>query len=165
VQKRNRHQLPANYTAGSGQLLANVGTVIALEKGPTEDEFFLSFEQIGANTRTYVEPPPPAPETPADADPQPRFGLRTFDEMNAAMSDITRVPVTNASVSQTFNQIRQSLPAVESLATFVPSHQSAIAQLAIEYCNALVEDASLRTSFFPGLDLNANVFSSLISHP
>ncbi|MEO0997781.1 MAG: hypothetical protein AAFX58_09700, partial [Pseudomonadota bacterium] len=44
--------------------------------------------------------------------------------------------------------LRQSLPAVDTLNAFLSSHQVAIAQLAIEYCNALVEDTALRNAYF-----------------
>ena len=55
----------------------------------------------------------------------------------------------------TYQELRQSLPAVEDVTTFLSSHQVAIAQLAIEYCNALVESPSAAT-YFPGLNLNGN---------
>ncbi|HEY3516382.1 MAG TPA: LamG domain-containing protein, partial [Gammaproteobacteria bacterium] len=37
------------YTTDAGQTLLNLGTVLPLEKGPNEDEFFLTFDTIGAN--------------------------------------------------------------------------------------------------------------------
>ncbi len=37
----------ANYSATAGQLLSSVGAVIALQKGPASDQFFLTFAQIG----------------------------------------------------------------------------------------------------------------------
>ena len=36
----------------------------------------------------------------------------------------------------------------------------AITQLAIEYCNALVDDSSLRSSFFPGFNFSASASSA-----
>ena len=49
------------------------------------------------------------------------------------------------------------MPATEAPAAFLSSHQVAIAQLAIEYCNALIEDRGSISSaaFFPGFDFNA----------
>jgi hypothetical protein len=41
----------------------------------------------------------------------------------------------------TFQELRQSLPAVEGLNTFLSSHQVAIAQLAIQYCDAMIGTA------------------------
>jgi hypothetical protein len=57
-------------------------------------------------------------------------------------------------VDQTFQDLRQSLPAVEDPQAFLASHQVAIAQLAIEYCNALVEDQALAAAYFPGFDFS-----------
>src|SRR5262249_30566689 len=71
----------SNYVQGIGQRLSNVGTIIGLEKGPSSDQFFLSFEQIGSLTHAVVEAPPPTPATPPDAAPQPDIGMRTFDEI------------------------------------------------------------------------------------
>ena len=56
----------SNYTAGVGQLLSPVGTVIALEKGPDSDLFFLSFDQIGSSIHVRTDPAAPQPATPAD---------------------------------------------------------------------------------------------------
>jgi hypothetical protein len=54
-------------------------------------------------------------------------------------------------VQSTFLQVRQSLPAVDSLEAFVASHQTSIAQLAIQYCSALVDNPG---TYFGSLDLN-----------
>jgi hypothetical protein len=143
----------ANY-GPTGQLLAEVGTVIGLEKGAASDQFFLSFEQIASSSKTYTEAPPPPVVPPPDDAPSADVGLRTFDEINATFSQITGVPVTNAAVSQTYTQVKQALPAVEQIGTFGSSSQTGVAQLAIKYCSALVDDAGLRGGFFPGLDLN-----------
>lgn len=144
----------ANYSAASGQLLSSVGTVIGLEKGAAADQFFLTFERIGSRSRSYVEAPPPTPATPPDLPPEPEVGLRIFDEINATFAQITGVPPTNAAVAQTYAQVKQALPAIEQIGTFGSSAQTGIAQLAIRYCGALVDDAGLRGAFFPGLDLN-----------
>ena len=146
-----------NYTPGAGQLLSNVGAVIALEKGPADDEFFLSFEQIGSHTHTVTEPIVSTAVTPPDQPPKPDYGVRTFDEINATYSKITGVPVTTASVASTYATVKQQLPTVESMDTFLASHQTGIAQLAISYCNALVDNTTLRQNFFgPELDPTAS---------
>ena len=49
-----------------GQPLANVGTVIALEKGPDADEFFLTFDVLGTHQNVRLDPVPLAPAPPPD---------------------------------------------------------------------------------------------------
>jgi hypothetical protein len=58
----------------------------------------------------------------------------------------------NTAVANTFDTIRQSLPATENIESVLGSHQVAIAQLAIEYCNALIENqgGTTREAMFPG---------------
>ena len=43
-----------------------------------------------------------------------------------------------ANVDLTYRELRQSLPAIEDVNTFLSSHQVAIAQLAIAYCDAFI---------------------------
>lgn len=146
----------SGYVAETGQLLSPTGTVIALEKGPESDLFFLTFEQLGTETRAYPEEPMPDPPALADSE-NPEVGLRTFDEINQTMSNITGVPITNASVADTYRLVKQALPSVESIDTFGSSQQMGVAQLAISYCDAMVDNTALRTSFFGGggvIDVN-----------
>jgi len=145
----------ASYTPTGGEVLSNLGTVIALEKGPNSDEFFLTFDVLGANTNVRTDPVPLPPPPPADGDPQPDVGLRTFDEINATMSAVTGVSVNNSEVSATYSTIKQQLPTVENIEAFLSSHQVAVAQLAIDYCNELVDDGSKRASYFPGFNFSA----------
>jgi hypothetical protein len=135
------------YTATGGQLLSEVGTVIAVQKGPSSDLFFLTFDQIGTNTHATTDPTP-VTQTPADLPAQPDIGMRTFDQINHSMSGITGIPTTQAGVALTFQTIKQQLPPVSSIETFLASHQTGIAQLAIKYCAALVDDVPARTAFF-----------------
>jgi hypothetical protein len=140
----------SEYTAAAGQQMSKVGTVMALEKGVMDDLFFLAFDRIG--DRSNPLPPPEIPQAPAPVDlpPESDVGLKTFDELNATLSQITKVPQTNARVAATYDLVKQALPAVEKLGTFGPAQQTALAQLAIQYCNQMVDDASLRTQFFSG---------------
>jgi mono/diheme cytochrome c family protein len=150
----------ANYTAAAGQRMSDVGTVIGLEKGVPDDLFFLSFERIGTNSHPALDPVVNPPAPPADLAAEPDVGLRTFDELNAALSQITGVPQTNTRVAATYDTVKQALPSIEKLGTFGPAQQTALAQLAIQYCNQMVETPALRTAFF-GASLNpANSGSS-----
>ena len=101
-----------------------------------------------------VEPAPLTPPPPADGEPQPDIGVKTFDEINASMATITGVAPTTPAVRATYALVRQQLPAIDDVSAVLASHQVGIAQLAIEYCNALVNDTSLRASIFPGFNFS-----------
>lgn len=145
----------AGYEPATGFSLAGIGTVVPLDKGPSADEFFLTFEQIGTQSHPFVEPAPTPLPDPPDADPASEIGLRTFEEISTSMSDMTGVPTTEPNVADTYNRVREQLPTVENIEAFLSSHQVGAAQLAIEYCNALVDDGALRASYFPGFNFGA----------
>ena len=143
------------YDPATGQLLAELGTVVPLEKGPESDEFFLTFDAIGGHR--YSRKPPPVPPAPAPADlpPASDIGVRIFDEINATMAAVTGVSPNDPNVRATFETVRESLPAVPTLEAVLASHQVAIAQLAIEYCNAMIENDTLRGTIFEDFDFGA----------
>jgi len=147
-----------------GQPLSVLGAVIALEKGPQDDQFFLTFDNINgvlydrpANAMLVV--------TPTDLPDAARIGVRTFDEIDASYASILGVDrlmvytndlgVAAPHVDVTYQQLRQSLPAVEDINTFLSSHQVAIAQLAIQYC-----DAAIGTNTNPNPDAEAIVWTA-----
>jgi hypothetical protein len=66
------------------------------------------------------------------------------------------VSPNNAGFKATYTNVRQSLPAVNSIEAFLSSHQTSIAQLAIQYCDALVDDAGARNAYFPGANWTSN---------
>jgi hypothetical protein len=142
----------ASYSTATGQTLLNLGTVLPLEKGPDEDEFFLTFDRLGTNS--FNRPPPPVPPapTPQDLPPASVIGVRTFDEISASIAALTGVSQNDAGVRAAVDEVRQSLPAVPSIEAYLSSHQAAIGQLAIEYCHALIEDPALRAATFPGFN-------------
>jgi Concanavalin A-like lectin/glucanases superfamily len=146
----------ANYTS-QGQVLANVGTVIALESGPLTDVFFLQFDTLGSQSYPIVEPipvTPPMPQGPIVAD----VGVRTFAQVNSTLAQLTGVPVTNAAVSATYQSVQQQLPSVPTLEAFSAANQVGTAQLAIQYCNAMVNNPTLAAQMFPGVTFNASTF-------
>lgn len=151
------------YEPGVGQPLSSLGTIIALEKGPTLDEFFLTFERLGDLSHVVVEATPAPLPAPPDGDPRSDIGLRTFDEINASMSVLTGVPRTHAEVAATFNTIRQQLPTDPTLEGFLSAQQMAVTQLAIQYCDALVENPTLRATFFPGFSFTTPAGSAFNS--
>ena len=138
---------------------ATLGAVLPLEKGPQDDQFFLTFDSL--NGATYDRPEDPmlavanyiaTPET-RSAD----IGMKTFDEIDATYAAITGVDRVTYQrggifmVDETYQELRQSLPAIESAEAFLSSHQVAIAQLAIQYCDAAVEDNTI----WPGFNFTA----------
>jgi len=136
------------------QVLSPLGTIISQEKGPDFDEFFLSFEEIGTNQNLPDAPVRPDDPLPIDGDPASKIGLKTFDEINVSMSALTGISKTDSGVDATFTTIKQQLPTVEALGGFLSAHQMAITQLAIQYCDALVEDDDLAEDFFPDFDFD-----------
>ncbi|HVL00683.1 MAG TPA: LamG domain-containing protein, partial [Dongiaceae bacterium] len=153
--------LDSSQYGDMGQVLANIGTILPLEGGSNADEFFLTFERIGDNTDVRVEGTV-SPIPPSATDAEPDIGLRNFAEISASMSKITGVPVTNANVVTTYNTVKQALPSSSAVETFVSAQQMGVAQLAIEYCSAMVDDTSLRSAFFPSFtNFNTPVASAL----
>jgi hypothetical protein len=142
-----------NYDAQFGELLSPLGTIISLEKSASTDEFFLTFELIGTESRLYTEAQPGVPSDPADPAEatQADIGLRTFEEINATIAEITGVPVTNPAVKGVYDSYMQQLPTVENIGAFLPSHQMAIAQLALTSCSEMVNS---NPGFFTGFDFN-----------
>lgn len=138
-----------------GQPLSGIGTIIGLEKGPDGDEFFLTFDVLGDRRNVRTDAVPLAPAPPPDVRRPADVGLRVFDEINATMSELTGVSTSRPAVQATYEQVKQALPTIESIDTFVSAHPVAIAQLAIQYCDALVEDTTARAAYFPGFDFAA----------
>jgi hypothetical protein len=131
----------------SGQSLSDVGAVVAADKGVDTDMFFLSFEQIGARSHAHVEPVVPVAAQAFPAVLPSRKGVKNFAQVNAAMSAITGVPVANATVNKLYNTIQQALPPTNDITAFLGSHQSAIAQLADQYCTIAVTSPTAGTVF------------------
>ena len=142
----------AAYTAAAGQLLSPVGAVIASDQGVDNDMFFLSFEQLGTHTNVHTDPPVivTPPTFPAVA--PSRKGVKNFGQINSALSVITGVPVSNATVNTLYNTLQQSLPPTNDLGSFLASHQTAVSALADQYCNIAVNTNT--AAMFPGLNLS-----------
>ncbi len=138
------------------QVLSTIGTVIAVEKGSGSDEFFLTFEDFDGKqySRTpaicgSANSPPNCNIVPVFGTPVPEIGLRTFEEIFHSMSAMTGVdPFQFPDVLETYANIKQQLPATENITGFLAAHEMGVAQLAIAYCNALVEDSTSRDNFF-----------------
>jgi len=156
-----------SYDPQLGQLLSPLGAVISLEKGPA-DEFFLSFERIGigagAQTNAFIEAPVSVAGDPTDpaAAVSSDIGIRTFEEIHATIAKITGVDINNNEVRGVYDRYFQQLPTVEAIDAFLPSHQMAIAQLALTSCSELVEDRGSVPSatYFNGFNFAASALNA-----
>lgn len=149
-------QISASAMVDGRQTLSTLGTIVEMKQGPEQDQFFLTFDQIGSNrySRTPVVVPPPA--VPADIPGQAHIGLRNFAEINATLSAMTGVSKTNTAVKATYTKVEQQLPTLTNIEGFLAAQQMGITQLAVSYCNALVNDTSLRASYFSGFNFGAS---------
>jgi hypothetical protein len=150
------------YSPTAGASLSNVGTVIASEHGAAEDEFFLTFEQLGSSMDVRTEPASFEPPDPMLVARPAQLGVNTFDGLNETYAQITGVSLVGTGpiateMRATYQELKQSLPAVPNFQGFLGSHQIAAAQLAIAFCSTMVDDPTLRTNFFGNVDINSTL--------
>ena len=148
----------AAYTP-QGEVLSNIGTVIGLQAGPLTDQFFLTFDKLGNQTDVVVEAIPTAP-APAPGPVVADIGVKTFAQINATLSALTGVPTTDPNVSTTYLAVQQQLPPNPTLEGFSSANQVGVAQLAVQYCNEMVNNPTLLAQMLPGVTLSAGLFSS-----
>ncbi|HXZ59927.1 MAG TPA: LamG-like jellyroll fold domain-containing protein [Steroidobacteraceae bacterium] len=151
----------ASYNSTTGQPLSPLGTVIPVSLGPANDLFFLSFDQLGSNTHSFVDPPgiPVAPVPNNTAVPD--YGVATYERINNSLARITGVPITDQVVQTLYMSSQQAMPATPLISAFVSSQQTAISGLANAYCGELMASSSLRDAFFgTGLDSSLGASAS-----
>jgi len=141
------------YTAANGQALSKVGGIVASDKGADTDLMFLSFDQIGSHSHPFVNTPAPPPVASYLGVSPPLGGVKFYGQINAAMAQITGVPVTNSTVNTVYNTLQQSLPTTNDLSAFTASAQTAISSLADAYCSTAINTPSIANATFPGLNL------------
>jgi hypothetical protein len=142
------------YNNKTGQQLSSVGAVVPIENGPAYDQFFLTFAQIGSQTHTYTNPVFTAPP-PIAGPTEPDLAVRTFERVNQSMAKLTGVSPLNATVASTYASVKQSLPAIPNFSAYASSNQTAYAQLAAAYCQAMATDPTMGPAFF-GSGYNPN---------
>jgi hypothetical protein len=148
----------ANYVP-QGEVLSNIGTVIALQSGPTIDQFFLTFDKLGSHSNVVVEATPSMP-APAPGPVVADIGIKTFAQVNSTLSVLTGVPTSDPNASATYLAVQQQLPPTPTLEGFSSANQVGIAQLAIQYCNEMVNNPTYLATVLPGVTLSAGLFSS-----
>ena len=145
------------------------GTIIAKQNGPNAtppDQFYLTFEELADQSDVRTDPVSsgsiaynyPAP-TAGLTDNSFITGVRTFEEINATMAELTDIPITNSTVRPVFLELQQQLPGGPALQGFLASNQMGISKLALTYCGELVDDANERADVFGTIDL-ATVFDT-----
>jgi hypothetical protein len=139
--------LDTQVTSGNQQLSRQCAVI---PKGPdsSTDQLTLVFEHLNGFENPLDEGEPGPLVIVPDPTPRPTRGLRDFARMNETMSRLTGVDASLTGPRQTYEELRQQLPGGFDLRSFVSSQQVGIAKLALEYCDQLVEDASLRSAFF-----------------
>jgi len=132
--------------------ISALGTIIGLEKGANQDEFFLTFEKIGEHTNVTIPGVFTTPdEVPATSETA-RIGMRNFAEIHHNMSELTGISQESTKVFNTFQLVKRQLPSIENIETFISAQQMGITQLAIAYCDSAIENDSLRSTWFPDVD-------------
>ena len=128
--------------------LSNQCQIVPKDLGVDQDVFHVFFDTLGTASMPMADLPGSPPPPPGVVMPSAGIGIRDFAEINDSMSEITRVPVTNATVRATYLELQQALPSDNDVAAFVSAHQVGISRLALDYCDQMIEDTALRTAFF-----------------
>jgi hypothetical protein len=131
-----------------GQKLSAQCSIIPkpVPRNPTGDEFAIVFEYLGGFENVVVLNNPPVGGVVLSNLAVPANGLRDFARINESMAEVTGVDPLLTDVRDVYLGLVQQLPPGPDLRTFVSSHEVGIAKLGLEYCDALVEDVTLRRS-------------------
>ncbi len=71
-------------------------------------------------------------------------GVKSYEETLYTLSALTGVADTNANVRSVYNDVKVSLPTDSEMKSYLSGHQVALAKLAAEYCNEMINDVTLR---------------------
>jgi len=134
--------------------ISSIGTIIGLEKGAEQDEFFLTFEKIGEHSNVSVPGQFTTPNEVVATTNSAQIGIRNFAEINHSMSSLTGVSQKETKVFNTYQLVKYQLPSIENIETFISAQQMGITQLAIAYCDAAIEDNAIVNTWFPNIDFN-----------
>lgn len=79
-------------------------------------------------------------------------GVKNFEQIFLSMAAVTGVNPTTTAVQNVYREIVVQLPADNNLKSFLPANQVAITKLAAEFCEVLVETATLRVVVWPTIN-------------
>jgi hypothetical protein len=71
-------------------------------------------------------------------------GVKNYEELNVTYEVLTGVSASTPAVRDAYNEMKVSLPTDSEMKSYLSGHQVAAARLAAEYCNAMVNDQTLR---------------------
>ena len=148
----------------NGHQLSRQCSVIRKELGVDQDVFSVAFEELGIFQSPLDPNVPDYVVSTLVLDPVPATGIRDFARINQTMATLTSVDPLTPEVNDVYTELTTQLPNTQDLRSFVSSHQVGISKLAFEYCNAMVEDTTLRDGFFgtgfEWTEVPANAFGS-----
>jgi hypothetical protein len=140
----------------TGTELSPLGAVVPVQLGAENDQFRLEFEVLG-NTLGLAETiPPSAPPLPAPDVVDSEYGLRTFSQLNDAMSSVTGIDPNTNNVLATYTDVLGSLPTTHDLLAFAPAQQLAIQRLAVSYCGEVVGGSNSCNDLFGNCAVDGN---------
>ena len=119
----------------NGEMISPLGAVIPKDNGPGLDVFHLEFETLGAQVGSGDAYVPPSEPGIVDLGVLPDVGVRSFSSVNNAMSVLTTIPVTQNTVRNRYEELRDQLPASADIMAFGAAQQIAIQRLAVTYCD------------------------------
>ena len=119
----------------SGTELSPLGAVIPKDLGPDMDMFHLEFETLGTQVGSGDIYVPPSEPGIVNLGVLPDIGVRPFSSVNDTMSALTTIPVTQNTVRNRYEELRDQLPATADILAFNAASQIAIQRLAVTYCD------------------------------
>ncbi len=134
--------------------LSAQGAVIPIGMGPEQDQFQLEFEVLGAQTGFAETIPPAAPPVPPEDVEEPVYGVRSFTQINDTLSNLTGI--SQNAVSNTYEDVKGSLPPSANLLAFGSPQQTAIQRLSRAYCGEIVNNDGRCSDFFGACSIDGN---------
>ena len=119
----------------SGEQLSPLGAVIPKDLGSGLDMFHLEFEQLGSQIGSGDAYVPSSEPGIVDLGVLPDSGVRSFSSINDSMSALTTIPVTQTTVRNRYEELRDQLPATADMLAFNAASQIAIQRLSVTYCD------------------------------